>query len=37
MTRHLVWKEGRLDLRHMNAFKGALSEMSVPTKLVGLW
>ena len=30
-------KEGRLNLRDMNMLKGALSEMGVPTKLVGLW
>ena len=27
MTRDLVWKEGRLDLRDVNVLKGALSEM----------
>ena len=35
MTCDLVWKEGRLDLRDMNAFKGALSEMGSAQKACG--
>ena len=35
LTCDLVWKEGRLDLRHMNVLKGALSEMRSPHKACG--